>query len=179
MSRLLNLSVLSILLASFIYTLPTQGQNDKHFPEDYYGDYKGILEINSSMGIQKVPMEFWLQPTDSTDRHDYVLVYGDGEKRQERRYSLIAKNAERGQFLIDENNGILLEAQVFKNQLLCLYEVAGNLLTTFISFEEDHLLFEITVASKQNAVETKEREEGIEVISYPVFTRQSALLHKY
>lgn len=161
------------------YSALGQTSTEKKFPDDYFGKYKGLLEIDTAMGIQKIPMEFWLQPTDSVGKYDYVIVYGEGEKRQQRDYNLVAKDEKTGTYLIDENNGILLEAKVFENRLYSLYEVSGNLLTTFITFKEDQLLFEITVASTQKALETKENEEGIEVVSYPVFTRQQALLFKY
>lgn len=174
---------LGLLLLLFIfpssYSVLGQSSEVKQFPQEYFGKYKGLLEINTVMGMQKVPMELWIQPTDSIGKYDYVIIYGEGDKRQQRDYNLVAKDEKTGTYLIDENNGILLEAKVFENRLYSLYEVSGNLLTTFITFEEGQLLFEITVASTEKALETKESEEGIEVVSYPVFTRQKALLYKY
>lgn len=175
--------VTTLLLFLFLfhssYSLFGQISEEKQFPQAYFGKYKGLLEINTVMGVQKVPMEFWLQPTDSVGKYNYVIVYGEGEKRQERNYNLIARDEKTGSYLIDENNGILLEAKVFENRLYSLYEVSGNLLTTFITFEENQLLFEITVAKTEKGLTTQAKEEGIEVVSYPVTTRQKALLYKY
>jgi len=148
------------------------------FPKDYFGIYKGDLQMQSAMGKQVIPMEFHLLPTDSIGRYKYILVYGDGERRQERLYFLVEKDKDKGRYVIDEDNGILLEASYFGNKLYCLFEVSGNLLTTFITFEEESLNFEITVAKLENPLETKDLEEGIPVISYPIFTRQWAVLIK-
>ena len=59
-----------------------------------------------------------------------------------------------------------------------MFEVSENLLTTFITFQSDFIIFEIVVANRQSALKTVEKEEGIEVVSYPVFTRQRAQLFK-
>ncbi len=168
--------VLTFLCA---FLLSAQSKSELSFPKDYFGNYKGLLEIDTPVGIREIPMELWLQPTDTVGKYRYVIVYGEGEKRQERKYHLVVKNENLGDYVIDENNGILLEAKVFENRLYSLFEVSGNLLTTFITFDKDQLLFEITVASREKALETKENEEGTEVVSYPVVTRQRALLHKY
>ena len=94
----------------------TQENEELEFPEKYFGNYQGILEIDTSMGVQKVPMEFQLQPTDSLHKFHYVLVYGEGEKKQERAYTLVAQDRDNGRYLVDENNGIQLNAQVFGNR---------------------------------------------------------------
>ena len=154
-------------------------QDMPKFPDDFFGNYKGTLTINNSRGEQQIPMEFHLQATDSTDQFTYTLVYGEGDARQERLYTLKTLDSKAGTYVVDENNGIILDDKVVANRMYSLFEVQGNLLTTFITFEKDQLLFEIVFASKENARTTyAENEAKTEVISYPISTVQRAILKK-
>ncbi|RDK89244.1 hypothetical protein C8D94_1011128 [Marinirhabdus gelatinilytica] len=150
-----------------------------YFPEDFFGIYKGTLHISSEKGKQEVPMELHLFATDTIGAYTYTLVYGEGTSKQVRDYSLVEIDAEKGLFQVDENNGILLDTKILSNKLYTLFEVSGNLLTTFITFEKDHLIFEIVFAptSKKNVTHGND-EANTEVISYPITTVQRAVLKK-
>ena len=102
-----------------------QETNDINFPEDFFGIYTGTLNITSERGSQQIPMEFHLNKTDSIGKYKYVLVYGENEKRQERNYFLIEKDAEKGNYVVDEDNGIVLNAKVLENKLYCLHKVCS------------------------------------------------------
>lgn len=160
--------------------LCTQGwaQNTLQFPQDFFGKYTGTLKIHTQRGDQDVPMEFHLLPTDSTATYQYTLIYGTGEQRQERAYVLLEEDLEKGRFAVDELNGIVLDNKFHNNRLYALFEVQGNLLTTFITFEPDHAIFEIVFANKSSARETYAVQDSIQVLSYPITTVQRALLQK-
>lgn len=165
----------------YLYSGPVISQEESpiNFPDDYFGIYTGTLEISNKKGNQTYPMEFHLQPTDSIGKYEYKLVYGAGDNRQERPYNLIAKDTESGLYIVDENNGIILHDKVINNRMYALFEVGGNLLTTFITFEKDHMIFEIAVtktADKQLSYAND--EEKTQVISYPITTVQRAVLQK-
>ncbi|MEM7086842.1 MAG: hypothetical protein AAF489_11705 [Bacteroidota bacterium] len=165
----------------FICSTPLFSQRDTsiNFPDDYFGTYIGTLEISSKNGHQTYPMEFHLKPTDSPGKYEYKLVYGAGDARQERPYHLIAKDTATGSYIVDENNGIILHDKVIDNRMYALFEVGGNLLTTFITFEKDHMVFEIAVTNtseKQHSY--ADNGEKTEVISYPISTVQRAVLQK-
>lgn len=151
----------------------------QRFPEAYFGRYVGDLVIKSAMEDQFVPMEFHLFPGDTLGRYEYKLVYGMGDTRQERAYELVALNAENGQFEIDEKNGIILDCQIVENKMYSLFEVQGNILTTFITFEEDHAMFEIVFAPKATVRNTiSEDGDQIQVSAYPISVVQTAKLLK-
>lgn len=162
------------LCFSILFSLQAQ----ENFPEDYFGIYKGTLQVSAPQGTKEYAMEFHLQPTDSIGKYQYTLVYGTGDQQQKRPYFLIAKEPSKGQYIIDEDNGIILDAQQVDNHLYSLFEVNDNLLTTFITFEATHMIFEITVASKEQKQTTYATEDQTEVISYPILTRQKAVLMK-
>ena len=148
------------------------------FPDAFFGTYSGTLHIHTIRGDQEVPMEFRLLPTDSIGTYQYTLVYGAGDQRQERAYVLLEEDASKGQYAIDERNGIVLDNKVHDNKLYALFEVQGNLLTTFISLKEDHVVFEIVFANKASARETYAIQDSIQVLSYPITTVQKAVLQK-
>jgi hypothetical protein len=149
------------------------------FPHDFFGNYTGTLMMYNDKGITEHPMEFHLQPTNIPTQYTYTLIYGNGEQRQERLYTLKEKDVQKGIYVVDENNGILLENRVVKNKLYTLFEVNGSLLTTFITFENDHLLFEIVfVDTKKKQKSGGTQEEIPEVFSYPIQVVQQAMLLK-
>ncbi len=171
-----------LLLIIFIHFFSVSAISQEHiatFPDDFFGIYSGNLHISSEKGDQTIPMEFHLFTTDSVHKYKYTLVYGDGETKQIRSYNLVEKNKEKGTYVIDENNGIILDCKVLDNKMYTLFEVNGNLLTTFITFEADHLIFEIIFASRDDKnVSYAENEDKNEVGSFPISTIQKAMLKK-
>ena len=156
-----------------------QEAKNESFPTDYLGIYKGDLKIVNTSGTQTIPMEFHLKATDSIGKYVYTLVYGEGEKRQERLYHLIEKDAAKGNYVVDENNGILLDAKLVDNTLYSMFEVQGSLLTTTERFYERYMIFEITVSNtRQKQITGNSGEEIPEVIVYPITVEQKARLLK-
>ena len=163
-----------ILCFIWISTLSAQTK-ELIFPQDYFGIYKGDLHITNSSGEQTIQMEFHLLATDSVGNYKYVLVYIADGNRQERHYNLLDKGD--GRYVVDENNGILLDATLVANKLYSMFEVQGNILTTTETFYEDKMLFETTFSSRKQKKETGP-EGGVNVITYPVTTVQQAELFK-
>lgn len=176
--------MMHLKLIIFLYgftTFVTLGQNveTKNFPNSYFGIYTGDLIINTNKGVQNYPMEFHMQPTDSLGVYDYTIVYGKGEQQQVRDYTLKEKDVEKGIYTLDENNGVLLESRVIENKIYFLFEVANSLLTTFITFNDKDLIFEIIATNTtQKMVSGGQDEETPEVFSYPINVVQKAVLIK-
>jgi len=171
--------LLMYLLFVSITPIFSQENSPINFPDDFFGIYTGTLEISNKNGNQTYPMEFHLQPTDSIGKYEYKLVYGAGDQRQERPYNLIAKDTASGSYIVDENNGIILHDKVIDNRMYALFEVGGSLLTTFITFEKDHMIFEIVATNTaEKQLSYANNEEKTEVISYPITTVQRAVLQK-
>ena len=156
-----------------------QEHTDKIFPDSYIGKYKGELTIHSDNGQQNIPMEFYLLATDSVGKYDYTIIYGAGENKQTRSYTLKEKHASPGDYILDENNGIFLDARVVENRIYFLFEVMGSLLTTFITFEMDYMVFEIVASqTKKKSITGGLSEDIPEVISFPISVVQRARLQK-
>ncbi|WP_432411639.1 hypothetical protein [Rasiella sp. SM2506] len=169
-----------ILLLAVLFSISAVSQEKLvQFPDDFFGIYTGMLQISSDKGNQILPMEFQLLATDTAGKYTYTLVYGEGETKQIRYYSLLEKNKATGAYVVDENNGIILDDKVQDNRMYAVFEVNDTLLTTFITFEADHMIFEIIATSKNDKrVTYTEDEDKIEVISYPISTIQRAVLKK-
>jgi hypothetical protein len=150
----------------------------KQFPEDYLGIYKGKLEIDNPRGKQSIDMEFHLKATDSSHVFNYTLVYVINGKPSPRNYTLKVVDKEKGLFVVDENNGIILDAKYVNNTLYSVFEVQGSLLITTERFFDDYMIFEIVVMGKENKKTTLATEDNTEVISYPISTTQTAKLIK-
>jgi len=149
------------------------------FPTDYLGIYKGDLKIESVRGAKEIGMEFHLNTTEKTDHYQYMLIYIFDGKRQERKYTLVTKNATKGQYILDENNGILIDAQLFGNTLYFMFKVEATIITTTLRFYKDDMNFEITASSKDKKnVTGQENKDVSEVVSYPITTVQKAHLLK-
>lgn len=171
-------SLFHIFLFLSVFQISAQ-EKTIHFPDDYFGNYAGTLMIYNNKGVTEYPMEFYLQPTKIANEYTYTIVYGNGEQRQERLYTLKVKDAEKGIFVVDENNGILLENRVVKNKLYTLFEVDGKILTTFITFEKEYLIFEIVFVNTENKLKSGGTdEETPQVFSYPIQVVQQAKLLK-
>ncbi len=170
--------ILIILLTLACFSLSAQ-TDSLQFPQDFYGIYKGDLHITNTRGKQTIQMEFHLNPTDSIGKYQYMLVYIMDGNRQERHYNLLEKDVTKGEYVVDENNGILIDAKLIDNTIFSMFEVQGNILTTTERFYKDSMDFEITFANK--AEQTKSGtagEDATEVISYPISVLQKAYLKK-
>ncbi|WP_438962911.1 hypothetical protein [Nonlabens sp.] len=147
---------------------------DKEFPQDYLGIYKGNLNITTSKGVQTIPMEFHLQETEDPMDYKYKIFYG--AERDERAYNL-KKTHNPHLYLVDENNGIILETAYADKTLYSTYEVMGNLLNCTEVFHDNYMEFMITMARVQDTSMTGTKESAI-VKNYPLSVMQKAVLYK-
>lgn len=114
------------------------------FPYDLLGYWKGELEIFSRTGnVQKIPMAMLIEETSDESTIGWQLIYNEKEKEDKRSYLLIIVDKESGHFQIDEDNGIILDAYLFKNKLVSSFSVQGSLLTVSYTFLEDDIIFEV------------------------------------
>jgi len=155
-------------------------QKATNFPEDYLGSYKGPLVMKTPSGEQTISMEFHLNATDTEERYEYQIIYINQGNRQVRSYTLIVKDELKGDYLVDEHNGIELEAKLFGNKLFSVFEVEQSLLLSTQTFFKDHMLFEILFSRSDKGITTGNNDAtSPEVISYPLSVYQSATLEKF
>jgi hypothetical protein len=167
-----------------LYACPLQAQTldstQVQIPLDWIGIWAGKLEISLSNGTkQTVPMQLHIAKHDSTDRWAWTIIYGEGEKRQERKYQLIAQNSTKGWYKIDEKNGIILDAFFAQGTLASTFEVENNLIMSLYRKAGKLLVFEIFMCVTKSPNLTGGNAKDIPPVkSYPVRTVHKASLKK-
>lgn len=148
------------------------------FPDDFCGLYKGDLVITNNQGQQTVPMEFYLKKTDTSQVFSYKMIYKAASNPVEKNYKLIVKDKLKGEFVIDENNGILLEANFFDNTLHSVFEVQNSLIISTETFYEDRMVFKLVFSNMTMSSRNEKTEDVPMVVNYPVSVVQNAVLMK-
>ena len=76
----------------------------------------------------RFPMELHVAPVEGEASWTWTIVYGEGERRQVRPYVLRPVDATTGHWVVDERNGILIDAYLSGDTLLSRFEVMGNVI---------------------------------------------------
>ena len=132
-----------LVLVLLITPYFTFGQIQK----EWLGHYSGDLTIVGWNGqTSSFHMEvIFIQETDSS--YQWTLVYGEDSTRQERNYTL--KRTSRGEYEIDENNGIVLSNNLFGNKFISVFKVQTYFLHTTYAFEKNQLIFSLTSSTAE------------------------------
>jgi photosystem II stability/assembly factor-like uncharacterized protein len=109
---------------------PTPAPAAAQFPTSWIGHWAGDATSGNGTNTQKFRMELIIAPTDSKDRFRWTIIYAGAQGRQERAYTLIVKDAAKGLYSIDENNGIILDSRYIDGTLFGHFLVQGNRITT-------------------------------------------------
>jgi len=148
------------------------------FPKEYVGTYAGNLSIADASGVvQNVPMELTIKPTEDPKKSSYTLTYIVSNKRDERKYTLVVVDPEKGLYDLDENNGIVLRANYMRQTLFSTFELNSRILHSRVEFNNDgRVFFSISVTEKAGARKTG--DEKLSVTSYHTTIIQKATLRK-
>ncbi len=164
---------------------PTVGtaQKSKEFPFDWIGTWRGQVTGRSSSGNdQRFQMELTVAPTDKPERFQWTIVYDGEQGRSERLYSLVVKDRDQGQFVIDENNGILLDATLIGDTLTEHFVVGGQRIWTSSrmvhSAEGGEIHFELASANDTQANKSGGKDGSPEVLSLRLSSQQRAILKR-
>ncbi len=179
---------------SICMAIPTGASGQKEFPAAWVGHWSGTLEIFTATGkVQELPMELHIQPLDTMPiTYTYEIRYGRDKVTGARPYELVVVDAAKGLFLIDEKNGIKMEAYYLNGKLIQWFEVEGTLLYTTTELVNGELHWEIVSGSSSPVSTTGGTTTGgtttgnqqvgeaevPPVKTYPVGAMQSAVLKR-
>jgi len=113
------------------------------------GKWSGELFIFGQPGIEKlstIHMELHISETDSANVYNWRIIYKDSAS-DDRKYLLRTIDQAKGRYVIDEKDGILLEANLLGNALISRFDTGGSLLEIQYTLQEDSIVFEVTVSS--------------------------------
>jgi hypothetical protein len=151
----------------------------QEFPAAYLGIWKGEL-LWYKTGVtkpQKVNMQLVIQPSDTINQYKWHLSYG--EKNQDNRpYVLKRTDTSASHWIIDEQNGIILDQYLVNNKLIGAFTVQQNTIMNSYSIEKNRLIVEFFTINA-GPINTSGGKEGIPTImSYQVKGYQKAVLKK-
>ena len=131
---------LIILFTASMCNLQAQ---DSSFPSDWIGLWAGNLEIYSGLTlVNSIPMTLAINPLDTVGNYTYHITYGEDEDAL-RPYILRTVDAAKGQYVLDEDNGILINMFLLGNTLVSSFEVQNSFLQTRSYLENSFLHYEI------------------------------------
>ena len=181
-----NMKLFFSTLLSF-FCLSVFAQSEASFPEACLGKYKGTLYIEHMKAglVDSAQVQLDFVESSTVGIWDYINTisserYGEVVKD----YKLYKKDSVSNIYVLDENNGILINHSVFQNSMFSLYEAAGSYFTYRMEcLDSGELYYEIGTSSlkSEQISEYDQGEEGSEpfvVKSYLPFTRQWAKLEK-
>lgn len=133
------------LIILLFYTCPTVAQEHNiPFPGSFIGKWKGNMQwIVAGKSTQIFTMQLLVKPTDTNGIYTWQIIYGDDHK-DNRPYLLKAVDSLKNHWLIDENNGIILDNYVFSNCLKGAFTVMGNTIANNYCLENGELKVEFT-----------------------------------
>jgi hypothetical protein len=160
--------------------LLTQSIQAQNIPQDWLGDWYGVLEVRSPKGlVASINMELHLTKTDTVNNWKYTLVYDNGKKRDERKYNLIKSDSIPGLFEINENNGIIINEVQMGNRMFQRFEVMDNVIYGITTYEKGKIIWELVSDNEQISFQSGEGSEDSPLVTtYFPTNYQKAILTK-
>jgi hypothetical protein len=174
----LDKSMVLLVLASIIFC-QAKAQTTA-FPQNWVGNWKGELQwFKTGQPVpQKVNMELRIQPTDSAHKFTWQLIYGSVAD-DNRPYTLLAKDTSGIHWVIDENNGIVLDQFWVGGKFCGAFTVMNNSIVNNYWIEDGKLMMEFYSISKNPIATTGNgTEESPSVDSYRIGSYQKAILSR-
>jgi hypothetical protein len=171
----MKVSWLVFFTALYIHTAAQQ----KKFPESWTGNWSGELQwFKTGVDVpQKVKMELRIQPADS-NKYTWHLIYGS-QAADSRPYFLVPKDTAGIHWVVDENDGILLDQYWVDNKLCGAFTVVNSTIINKYWIEDETLVIEfLTIGAKPVATTGKGNEDAPFVDSYKVSGYQLARLKR-
>jgi hypothetical protein len=151
------------------------------FPKSWEGNWKGELlwYKGTAREPQKVNMELRIHGTDSLNKYSWQIIYGS-ESKDNRPYTLIVKDTAKGHWVIDENNGIVLDQFWVAGKFCGAFTVGNSTIINNYWIDNGKLMVEFyNISAKPIATTGKGTEDSPTVDSYKVATYQKAVLIRH
>lgn len=166
-------------LAALLFPLLCAAQKDS-FPKSWVGNWKGELQwfMGNTTEPKKMNMELHVQPTDSGGNFTWQIIYGKVSE-DNRPYILMPKDTAIGHWVIDENNGIILDQYWVGQKLSGVFSVQNSTIINNYWMEKGKLYVEFyNISVKPVSTTGKGTDESPSVNSYQVKSYQKAVLQR-
>ena len=164
----------------FCFCIQQLSAQATHFPANWIGKWKGELiwyEQGSTIP-KKVTVEMKIAPTDSSGQYRWQLIYG-AESRDNRPYTLKARDISKGHWVIDEHNAIVLDQYYIGGRLSGAFTVGSSTIFNQFWIHEGNLHIEYNTISSEPINRSGQGTAEIPFVgSYRVKGYQTAILHR-
>lgn len=169
--------ILLFCLVALVNHFVTAQDKKDIFPASFIGNWKGTLQwMVNGKPTQIFTMQLRVQPTDSAGQYTWQIIYGDDAK-DNRPYILKPVDTAKGHWIIDENDGIILDSYVHGNSMHGAFTVQGNTIVDNYKVQDGKLhveFFSIKLADKKQS--GKGTAETPFVDSYKISSYQTGVL---
>jgi len=153
------------------------------FPYGWFGTYEGQVEIFGVDSVaRRVLMNLDIGPTENDSTFYWTITYGEGAKKDIRKYQMISMDNSVGHYVMDEKNGIKIESYLKNKVMTSFFAVSGSFIIVTYEKVDDGIAFSVISAKTEPVSKTggeKFSDEEIPIVTtYPVTGRQRALLKK-
>lgn len=180
-------TLIPLLIVLFFFscnTTQTTSKNPPKFPDDWYGTYKGNLEIyNFAQGkAMTLPMTTIISKTDTANRWRWcsIVIYNGQEIVKD--YAVVRHDTmPPNHYVMDENNGIFLDMTLLDNAFYDYFEVGKLGLYSISRLVGKNLHFEVTsfpLDSEKHSIFPMSETDMDTIKSFRVISTQKALLKK-
>jgi len=181
---ILVLTLIAFILACKSTKNLTQKENVNTtymFPLEWIGEYEGDLHVysNNSDTASIVKMKLFVDYPNSEGYYPWTLVYGENDVRQ---YGVEAVNPEKGHYIMDEYNSILLDCYLLANNFMSRFKVGDtNILVDYERVADGiHVQFYVSKAEShsQTGGEIIQNDTIPSAFSYKLGAYQKAFLKR-
>lgn len=171
---------MKVLITALTLLLVTSLQAQT-FPDDWIGNYAGNMIIGSlGRPNDTIPVEFEFKTLEEDSVWSYAMTYhSERFGTVIKDYKIVAERIGSTQrFVLDENNGIVMELSLMDGTFYGMYEVMDQLFISTMRKTEDGIYFDLFGGSVQNPTVTSagEGEEKVEATSHRTTFHQTVLL---
>ena len=151
------------------------------FPEDWAGTYSGDMIIgNLGRPTDTVAISFEIDTLVTDSVWSYKMTF-NSEKWGTivKDYKIAStKIGDSNRFVLDENNGIVMELSYMDGTFYGMYEVMGIMYISTMRYDKGELYFDLFGAPTNNPTVTSagEGEEKVDATSYRVVLHQTVIL---
>jgi hypothetical protein len=141
------------------------------FPDRCAGVWSGTMQIfRQGVVVDSVPLLLTIAP-EKPGVWLWKTAYLSEKQPLVKDYRLLEQDAEKGGYLTDEGDGLLLHDYVCGNKMYSLFETGGLMLTATYELLGEALIFEVTAGKKVAAA-------AAEVGNFQLLSVQRAVLRR-